>query len=335
MVQSSPKRKTFLLYMYKTGDIVKIKNDSQIKYGLNGDFTKNEGRPFVVGYITEQNYYWVVPSFSNGNDYNQNIKARKFYTVLSTPDGDIKYLNYRNMIPVTNNDILDYPPSNKTIVVDILKINEIESKTRNIKRYLKDNYETLKTRYQPCFDIEKHIMMEYLLHPYSWLERDFNKVEPNRHFSKDEEFNKSKFADSLYYYYINNLKDFLIHRSKYIPLRTSECISYFNETKFEIMYKCLSEQGYVYSLNPVAYCDNYNDALLLNMNDIENNFSDSVYEQVKIKVPLLDKKQELENASEIIWLDNNIVSKKTYYDVFGCEPTKQQKREVIKKYKQD
>lgn len=62
--------------MYKTGDIVKIKNDSQIKYGLNGDFTKNEGRPFVVGYITEQNYYWVVPSFSNGNDYNQNIKAR-------------------------------------------------------------------------------------------------------------------------------------------------------------------------------------------------------------------------------------------------------------------
>ena len=101
------------------------------------------------------------------------------------------------------------------------------------------------------------------------------------------------------------------------------------------MYKCLSEQGYVHSLNPVAYCDNYNDALLLNMNDIENNFSDSVYEQVKIKVPLLDKKQELENASEIIWLDNNIVSKKTYYDVFGCEPTKQQKREVIKKYKQD
>ncbi|MGN1158326.1 MAG: hypothetical protein ACI4TK_19305, partial [Agathobacter sp.] len=58
-----------------------------------------------------------------------------------------------------------------------------------------------------------------------------------------------------------------------------------------------------------------------------------VDEQVKIEVPLLNKIQEKKTASELIWLDNNIVSQKTYYDVFGSQPTKQEIKNKIKEIK--
>lgn len=315
----------------KVGDVVFLKKSTVNKYGFNPAFIKHGARPFVVGKITDYGSYWVVPSYSNSNDFSD--KTQKFYQQVFTPNGACKYLNFRDVIVVTKEDIIVKKLSSNIISLSEDEIVAFGKKFKRVTKLLKINREYFESKYYKPFLYEKNILCAYLSQAYIWLERDYNKVKPNRNFSKDDEFSKSDYGDDLYYFYINNLKQFLFHRNEYIPKRYKQCVSYFTETKPEILYKCLTDYGYVKDLKPLLYTDDYNEAKLLKITDVEIFGEACILDQVKVTMPLLDSNQELENASELIWLDNNIVTKKTYYDVFGCQPSKQELRCKLKQYK--
>ena len=129
--------------------------------------------------------------------------------------------------------------------------------------------------------------------------------------------------------YFNNSNTFAFHRNEYFHNRVNTLASYFNELKIEFKYKCSTDKGYIKTLRPLSFTEIFNEAYLLNLNQLNALTLDFVEEQIEAEVPLLDIKEEFKCASELIWLDNNIVSKKTYYDVCCCEPTKQVIRNKI------
>lgn len=296
---------------------------------IDTDFTKNSKRPFVIAEITDWGIIWVVPCFSHCYEYSNLTK--QFYFTLYTPNGDIKYLNYRNMIPVSIEDISSiYSPSNNTIqTLHGDQLLNFLSKYRSNKKYLKQNLDKSNTLFKNPFGIEKKYMKKYLLGTYRWLERDFNIVDSNRNFSIIEEFEKTEFANVLYHNYLENLKHFLISRNTYLPVRKDKCISYFNTYKMEILYKCYTDNGYILSLNPLCYTDSFNHAAKISEDDLQQIKEDYVYEPISSEAPLLNAEEEKKIASELIWLDNNIVSQKTYYDVYGKLPGKQEIKSKI------
>lgn len=319
------------IYALKVGDVVFLKKSVTAKYKFNPQFIKKGQRPFVVAKITEYNAFWVVPSYSNCSDYSDI--TQKYYQIVTTPNGDIKYLKFRDTIVISKEDIHRTNQANGLIYLSDSERKEFARRFRSICIKFKNNRTYFEEKFYQPFIYEKQIISHYLESPYRWLERDFNKVDPKRNFSMSHELNKSDYAETLYYYYLQNLKFFLVSRNNYIPVRKEQCISYFNQTKSEIQYKCYTDQGYIKSVNPLAYTDNFNDAKPFQLIDLNNFNFDYIDEQVKVTVPLLNHKQEMENASEIIWLNNNIVSKKTYYDVYKSEPTKEEIREIVRNYK--
>lgn len=305
------------------GDIVRLKMSTIAKYGFNNDFIKNSKRPFVVGKITDYNAFWLVPSYSHCTDFEQY--KDKYYMKVFTRKGTEKYLKFRDMVVVEESDLLEYHVSNETICIDSGNIKEFNDKFKANHRILRKNRAYFEKYYQQPFKIEyKIITNKYLAVPYRWLERDFNIVNPARLFSSNEEFAKDNFADNLYDLYIRNLKYYLKDRNNYVNKRQKYLTNQFNITKLEIGYICLSENGFVSKTRPIQFSENYIDAALLSEEEclkIKSEVEIDV-EPKNIQVPMLDDKTKRSVAKELIWLDNNIVSQKTYYDIYKSEPTK-------------
>lgn len=313
--------------VFEPGDVIFLKKSVVKKYGFNPSFIKKGNRPFVIGKITEYGAFWVVPSYSNCSDYSEITK--KYYQKVYTPDGECKYLKFRDMIVIEKADISGKRTSGNIISLSSEEILDFKKKFIKIRSLLQSNRPFFESNYYAPFIYEKNIVCEYLRQPYLWLERDFNIVDQNRNFNPQVEICKTDFADALYYSYLKNLKYFLISRNKYLPIRKNECFSYFHMQKIEFVYKCYTNNGYILSLNPLCYTDSFNDAAKIREDDLQQIKEDYVYEPISSEAPLLNAEEEKKIASELIWLDNNIVSQKTYYDVYGKLPGKQEIKSKI------
>ncbi|WP_301898057.1 hypothetical protein [uncultured Holdemanella sp.] len=175
------------------------------------------------------------------------------------------------------------------------------------------------------FSIEKELIIhDYLDKPYYWLERDYNIVDTERHFDKQIEYQKDSFADGLYYNYQNNLKYFLKARNEYIPNRYAYLFSQFSKTKLEQRYICFTDKGFVEQIDPLEFSENILNSKLLIKEELSHIDIPYDTEIRNIEVPMLSDVQKQHVIKELIYLENLIVSEKTYYGVFGKTPDKKQ-----------
>ena len=137
------------------GDVVFLKKSTVNKYNFNPDFIKHGARPFVVGKITDYGSYWLVPSYSNCNDFSNRTK--KYYQQVYTPDGDAKYLKFRDVISVTEEDIIIKQSSMNVISLSKNELLEFGKKFKNIIKIFKTNKEYFESKYHKPFLYEKNI----------------------------------------------------------------------------------------------------------------------------------------------------------------------------------
>ena len=97
----------------------------------------------------------------------------------------------------------------------------------------------------------------------------------------------------------------------------------------------MADIGYISLLEPLEFSDNIIEAYLLSKDECSMLNCECIEEERLFEVPMLDDKMMKLVAKELIYLDANIVSKKTYYDVFGCEPSKKEIKEKIKSIKNE
>ena len=321
--------------LLKQGDIIKLKKHTVQKYGFNADFVKQSHRPFVVGKITDYGAIWLVPSYSHCSDYNS--KTEKFYMPLQTPNGDTKYLKFRDMIVVEEADVKIYKENDDTISINEENIKEFSRKFRNNYRLLKKCREYYETHFHHPFIHEKRILINnYLQKPYYWLERDYNIVDKNRKFNKLEEFNKDEFGDILYYDYIQNLRLFRLKRDEYISQRKKYLEDLFEQTKIAVGYIYLTNDGFVKRNRPYVLTDIYSEAKIFLPEDLEDDafLMKMMYaerEEVNVIVPVLDEYERKSVAKEIAYLEYNTVTQKTFYEAY--EKDSKRKDDIEKKFK--
>ena len=309
----------------KIGHICTVKKSFVISHNIHEDFTKNGSRPFVIAEIKDYGIIWIVPCYSHCKEYNEGTS--RFYFTLNTPSGIIKYLNYRNMIPVDCNAISSiYTPSQNTIpVLEGQTLKTFLIKYKSNKTYLKKNIEKSNLIFKHPFLIEKELIIhDYLDKPYYWLERYYNIVDLERQFHRQLEYQKAPFADGLYYNYQNNLKYFLRARNKYIPNRYAYLISQFSKTKLEQRYICFTDKGFVKQIGPLEFSENILNSKLLTKEELVHIDIPYDIEIRNVEVPMLSDIQKQHVIKELIYLENLTVSEKTYYGVFGKTPDKKQ-----------
>lgn len=316
------------------GQICTIKKTYVIENGISEAFTKEGNRPFVIAEIKEYGIVWLIPSYSHCAEFNQNTKD--FYFTTNTANGDIKYLNYRNMIPINCNGINSlYTPSQNTISnLTGTDLKNFLIKYKSNKKYLKKFPDKASTLYKNPFALEKKLIMDYLKKPYYWLERDFNIVNTRRCFSEIDEYAKSDFADKLYYLYQMNLKHFLSARNEYIPARELFLKSQFNKEKIETRYICYTEGGFISNMKPLEFSSSITKAILISEHDLEfvSNSFDTTSEPRLVSVPMLDEKDKERVIKELLYLEQNVVSEKTYYGIYKRTPNKREIKEYMKKH---
>ena len=322
------------LYEIKIGGIYGIRKSFIKRTGIHEDFIKNGKRPFVVAEINENvGAIWLVPSFSNSENNNNTVNH---FFIVSTPNGEQKYLDYRNIIVITVDDILcEFKATENTI--SPLKDNELKNfliKYRSNKRYLRKHLEKAKTLFKDPFGLELNIMKKYLTKQYKWLERDYNIVSDSINFSIEKELSKFNDANLLYKEYINNLKKYRISLNEYIPIRKELLLRKFFETKIVSKYICLTNNGYIKTIFPdITYTDHCIDSTLLSKEELNIIKEDCIFERRNILVKTLETKGEVFNVlEEIVWLDYNIVSQKTFYDVYHRSTTKKELKLKYKEY---
>lgn len=319
----------FYICDLQIGELCTVKKSFVKRNGFDLDFVKDTKRPFVISEITDYGAIWLVPCYSNCAEYSDKVK--NFYFTIQTPNGQTKYINYRDMIVVTCADISNkYSPSDDTI--QFLTGNELKNyliKYKFNKKYLAKNKNKAKNLYKKPFSLELDIIKSYLNLPYNWLERDYNIVDETRNFSKITEFCKSDKASILYNNYIQNLRFFRIKRDIFIPLRKIHLIKQFKKSKITTGFICLTELGFIANVNPLEYTDEYNKAKILSEIDCKKINFEYDKEEKNIDIPMLDKKMQISVAKELIYLDHNIVSQKTFHDVYKRRITKKQAKEKI------
>lgn len=299
------------VYLLNVGDVVWLKKSTVNKYGFNPDFIKAGKRPFVVGRITDYGAFWLVPSYSNCSDYN--TKTEKFYMKVCTPNGDEKFLKFRDMIVVCCKDIFIGKTGSNIISLDTEERKIFEKKFKRIKRMLKVQRERFEMNYYAPYKYEYNIIInDYLPSPYYWLERDYNITDIDRLFSSEEEYKKSSFADELYYNYQNNLKYFLKTRNEYIPNRYAYLFSQFSKTKLEQRYICFTDKGFVKQIDPLEFSENILNSKLLIKEELTHIDISYDTEIRNVEVPMLSDVQKQHVIKELIYLENLIVSEKTY-----------------------
>lgn len=314
------------------GQICTVKKTYVIENGISEDFTKEGNRPFVIAEIKEHGIIWLVPSYSHCAEYSQ--KTKDFYFTTTTPSGNIKFLNYRNMIPIDCNNINSlYTPSQNTINnLTGADLRNFLIKYKSNKKYLKKFPDKAMALYKNPFVLEKKLMVNFLRKPYYWLERDFNIVNIRRHFNAIEEYAKSDFADKLYYLYQMNLKQFLCARNEYIPIRADFLKSQFNKEKVVTRYICYTENGFVSNTKPLEYSESITEAILVE-EEILRSIPISCDSEPRITtVPMLDKKDKEHAIKELIYLEHNIVSEKTYYEIYKRTPNKREINDYIRNH---
>ena len=205
-------------------------------------------------------------------------------------------------------------------------------KYKSNKKYLKKFPDKAKSLYKNPFALEKKLMVNFLRKPYYWLERDFNIVNIRRHFNAIEEYTKSDVADKLYYLYQMNLKQFLCARNEYIPIRADFLKSQFNKEKVVTRYICYTENGFVSNTKPLEYSESITEAILVE-EEILHLIPISCDSEPRITtVPMLDEKDKEHAIKELIYLEHNIVSEKTYYEIYKKTPNKREINDYIKNH---
>lgn len=319
------------IYSLEAGEVVWLKKSTVVKYGFNPDFIKEGKRPFVFGEITDFGAVWVVPSYSNCSDYSEH--TQKYYMKAYTPNGDQKYLKFRDMIVVRITDVIIKSTGSNVIALNNNEKLEFSKKFKKIKKMIRNNRPFFEARYHEPYKFECDLIkVDYLSEPYYWLERDFNIVDKNRNFNTNFEYSKSDFAQILYYNYQINLKYFLEARNIYIPIRENFLKSQFNKEKVVTRYICYTENGFISNTKPLEYSESITEAILVE-EEILHLIPISCDSEPRITtVPMLDKKDKEHAIKELIYLEHNIVSEKTYYEIYKKTPNKREINDYIKNH---
>ena len=311
------------IYSLEAGEVIWLKKSTVTKYGFNPDFIKEGKRPFVFGEIKDFGAVWVVPSYSNCSDYSEH--TQKYYMKAYTPNGDQKYLKFRDMIVVRITDIIIKNTGSNVIALNNSEKLEFSKKFKKVKKIIQNNRPFFEARYHEPYKYECDIIkVDYLSKPYYWLERDFNIVDKRRNFNTNYEYSKSDFAKILYYNYQINLKYFLISRNKYIPMRKAFLKSQFNREKIVIRYICYTESGFIKDIKPLEFSESITEAILVE-EEILYSLPISYESEPRItSVPMLDEIDKEHVIKEFMYLEQNIVSEKTYYEIYKRTPNKRE-----------
>lgn len=103
----------------------------------------------------------------------------------------------------------------------------------------------------------------------------------------------------------------------------------FQKQKLITKYICFTEYGFIFNISPLSYTENYNNAILLTAEECKKLNINFISDEYNIEEPMLDKKMQISVAKELIYLDHNIVSQKTFHDVYKRRITKKQAKEKI------
>lgn len=308
------------MYSREIGNFVTLKSKCIKKYGLHKDYIKRSNRPFCVAEITDYNAIWVVPCYSHCNQPKEIVD--QFHQELTTPDGSTKYLNFRNMLAIEFDDISSDFKANITTVQNLIdnELKLFKSKFIKVKSIMIENNNKHNWELMNAFYYEKTIFKLFSESTYSNLEIDFNIVNKDVKFCKNEQWEASDFSYQLYKNFIKNLLKYRVERDVYIPNRRDELTNMFKQVQKTRLVFFYTEQGFISSFQPkLEFTNNIDQAMLVRDFEYYKKLIslEFIEEYKELEVPLLDREGEMSVAKELIFLDHNVVSHRSFFRYYG------------------